>query len=145
MYTTFRILTLHKYDVMTLDKNVVGWFEIPVSDMDRAVKFYEAVFGFKIQRHKMGPLEMGWFPFSEDNSAPGAAGTLIMHPEHYNPSPGGVLVYFTAWSGDLTTELDRAEKAGGKILIPKKQISPEHGYMGVFEDSEGNRIAVHNR
>jgi len=40
--------------------------------------------------------------------------------------------------------LDRIEKAGGKIIVPKTQISPEHGYMAVFIDTEGNRIALHS-
>lgn len=131
---------------MKPNKNVVGWFEIPVVDMDRAVKFYETVFGFKLMRHdEMGALEMAFFPYIGDTAVAGAAGALVKHPAHYQPATSGTLVYFTAWSGDVQNELDRAEKAGGKILIPKRQITPEHGFMGAFEDSEGNRIAVHCR
>lgn len=138
-----QLFLIHKNGNMKLDKNVVGWFEIPVTDMDRAVAFYEAVFGFKLQRHIMGPLEMAWFPFNEDPNVPGANGTLIKHPDFYKPSVDGTLIYFTAWSGNVEHELKLAEINGGKILIPKKMISPEHGYMGMFQDSEGNRIAVH--
>ena len=48
---------------MKQKNNVVGWFEIPVKDIDRAVKFYESVFGFKLQREKLGSLDMAWFPW----------------------------------------------------------------------------------
>jgi len=58
-----------------MDKNVVGWFEIPVSDMDRAIRFYEQVSDLKLERHPMGPLDMGWFPFTE--AGIGAPGWLV--------------------------------------------------------------------
>jgi uncharacterized protein len=47
--------------------NVVGWFEIPVLDMERAILFYETVFGFKLTRKKMGPIDMAWLFDSEGN------------------------------------------------------------------------------
>lgn len=123
--------------------NPVGWFEIPVTNMDRAVAFYEAVFQITLERHKMGELEMAWFPSFHEGV--GAMGTLIRHQEFYFPSEThGPLIYFTAFSGDLAIEMDRVEQAGGTILTPKKQISPDHGYMGLFLDSEGNRIALHS-
>ena len=124
--------------------NPVGWFEIPVTDMDRAVKFYEAVFGFKLERHEMGELDMAWFPAFHESI--GAMGSLVKHEAFYFPSESqGPLLYFTAFSGDLSVELERVVEAGGKILSPKKQISPDHGYMGLFLDSEGNRVALHSR
>jgi hypothetical protein len=123
---------------------MVGWFEIPVSDMDRAVKFYNEVFQIKIAVHNMGELIMGWFPFAEDPEAKGAGGSLVYHKEFYIPSKEGALVYFTSRSGDINDELSRIEKAGGKIISPKKQISPDHGYMALFLDTEGNRVALHS-
>lgn len=123
--------------------NPVGWFEIPVTDMDRAIAFYETVLGIKLERHQMGPLDMAWFPSIPDSI--GASGSLVKHPDFYKPSNDGVLIYFTAFSGDVGNELGRVEAAGGVILIPKKQISPEYGYMAVFQDTEGNRIALHAR
>lgn len=125
--------------------NVVGWFEIPVIDMDRAIKFYETVFEFKMERHPMGPLDMAWFPTP---GGTGAMGALVKHAEWYKPArtpEEGVLIYFTAFSGDVQIELDRVEKAGGVVGMPKKLIAPDIGYMGAFIDSEGNRIAVHSR
>lgn len=126
-----------------MNKNAVGWFEIPVTDMDRAIKFYETVLGIKLERHQMGPLDMAWFPMYPD--APNASGSLVKHPDFYKPSNDGVLIYFTAFSGDVNNELGKVEAAGGTIMVPKKQISPEYGYMGVFQDTEGNRIALHAR
>lgn len=123
--------------------NVVGWFEIPTLDMDRAVKFYETVFDFKLQREQMGELDMAWFPFNME--AYGSAGSLVCMPDSYKPSADGTVVYLTANSGDLAKEMSRVEAAGGKVLMEKKQISEEHGFMGLFLDTEGNRVAMHSR
>jgi len=120
--------------------NMVGWFEIPVSDMDRAKAFYETVFKVEIQVMDFGGLKMGWFP-SQGAEAYGSPGTLIQQ-ESYIPSKEGTMVYFIC--EDVQNELDRIESAGGKIYQSKKQISPEYGYMGAFIDSEGNRVALHS-
>ena len=45
---------------------------------------------------------------------------------------------------DVQKVLDKVEAAGGKILVPKTEISPEYGFMAVFIDSEGNRIGLHS-
>ena len=123
-----------------MNHNTFAWIEIPVNDMDRAVKFYEKVLDVTLQPVDFGGLKMAWFPNKEN--APGATGTLIQQ-ESYIPSEEGALVYI--YSEDVQQELDRVEAAGGKIYQPKTQISPEHGYMGVFIDSEGNRVALHSR
>lgn len=125
-----------------MNANSIGWFEIPVTDMDRAIKFYEAVLGEKLERHTMGPLDMAWFPSVENGT--GYAGSLVSH-NAYKPSGDGVLIYFTARSGDVSIELGRAEKAGGKVLQGKTKISEDYGFMGLIIDSEGNRIALHSR
>ncbi|BFP39196.1 VOC family protein [Flavobacteriaceae bacterium GF1] len=125
-----------------MEQNMVGWFEIPVTDMDRARKFYEEVFEITIQVQDFGGTLMGWFPWSEGKS--GCSGSLILQPEWYIPShKEGVLIYFA--SEDVQNELDRIENAGGRILKAKTHISPDVGYMGLFHDSEGNRIALHSR
>lgn len=126
-----------------MKNNIVGWFEIPVADMDRAVKFYEKVLDIELQRQQMGPLDMAWFPWLEEGL--GAAGSLVCHKDEYKPSMDGVLVYLTPPSGDLSIELSRVEAAGGKVLQEKRLITEEIGYMGLFIDSEGNRIAIHSR
>jgi predicted enzyme related to lactoylglutathione lyase len=119
--------------------NMVGWFEIPVNDMNRAKTFYEAVFKVEISIHDFGGMQMGWFP--DRGNVIGAQGTLIKQ-NTYIPSKEGTLVYFIC--DDLQNALDRVEASGGKIYQKKTQISPEHGYMGVFIDSEGNRVALHS-
>lgn len=122
--------------------NTFVWIEIPVSDMERAVKFYETVLDIKLQPVEFGGLQMAWFPNAEDATATGATGTLIKQ-ESYIPSKEGPLVYIGC--DDLQNELGRVEAAGGSIYQEKTQISPEHGYMGVFIDSEGNRVALHSQ
>lgn len=129
---------------MATIKNSVGWFEIPVADMDRAISFYEGVFGVKLDRNTLGPLDMAWFPMEED--APNAAGSLVFHQDFYKPSStDGVLIYFTSPSGDVANELDKVEQFGGRLLRSKTPIGEKFGFMGLFLDSEGNRIAMHSR
>lgn len=123
-----------------MEHNAIGWVEIPVTDMERAMRFYETVFDLKLERHQVGPLDMAWFPMVENKM--GSAGSLVKH-ERYVPSQEGVLVYFMARSGDLANELSRVEKASGRILQEKKPIG-EHGFVGVILDTEGNRIALHS-
>jgi len=125
-----------------MNSNAVGWFEIPVSNMERAMKFYESVFSYKLERHPMGELDMAWFPFAD---VPGSPGTLVFHKEFYKPSSDGVLIYFTCHSGDLKNELSKVEPSGGKILVSKTLITKDIGYMAVCVDTEGNRIALHSR
>jgi predicted enzyme related to lactoylglutathione lyase len=86
---------------------------------------------------------MAWFPWVERGL--GAAGSLVHAPGMYTPSDEGVLVYFTAHSGDLDNELSRVEAAGGKVAQKKTLITEEIGYMAVVLDTEGNRIALHSR
>ena len=128
---------------MDIKRNVVGWFELPVKNMERAMKFYETVLDVKLSRHQMGPLDMAWFPFV-DNGA-GSAGSLVKHDEYYAPSKDGVLVYFTAHSGDLANELGRVAAAGGKVLQSKTMIAEDYGFMALILDTEGNRVALHSR
>lgn len=120
------------------DKKWSEWFEIPVSDMERAKAFYETVFGMSIHVMELGPnFQMGIFPHKDVGCS------LVFNPEFYKPSADGVLVYLNA-NPDLQSAYDKVEAAGGKVLIPKKQISPEHGFMAVFLDSEGNRLSLHS-
>lgn len=119
----------------------VGWFEIPVTVMERAIHFYETVFDTVLSIQSFGDTHMAWFPW--DEKAPGAGGTLILSGDHYTPSHKGTLVYFS--SEDVSIELNRVEQAGGIILQLKTEISPDIGFMGMFEDSEGNRVALHSK
>jgi len=125
-----------------MNNNVVGWFEIPVTNMDRAIKFYETVLDVKLTRNAFDSLDMAWFPWAEGGL--GSSGSLVCNPEYYTPAVNGVLIYFTSQTGDLNDELNRVEQAGGTIAMPKTLISEEIGYMGGFFDTEGNRIALHS-
>jgi len=125
-----------------MKNQAIGWVEVPVIDMERAIKFYETVFDFKIERHQMGDQDMGWFPWVEGGT--GSGGSLVKHPD-YVPSKEGVFVYFTCHSGDLSNELSRVEEAGGIVLKDKRKISDEHGYEARILDTEGNRLALHSK
>ena len=124
-----------------MEHNMVSWFEIPVNDMDRAKNFYNTVFNINISVQDFGGVQMGWFPYAEGKS--GAAGSLIKN-EAYQPSDSkGVLIYFSTI--DIDSELNKVEAAGGKVIQPKTQISPDVGYMALFMDTEGNRMALHSK
>jgi len=118
--------------------NPVNWFEIPVSDLKRAQNFYEYIFGVELTVTEMDNLKMAWFPMTQNAS--GATGTLI-EAESYKPSYEGSMVYFS--TDDIDSVLERVIEKGGKIITHKMSIG-EHGYVGHFEDSEGNRVALHS-
>jgi len=122
---------------MSPQANPVNWFEIPVTDLSRAKTFYESAFGIEIAENEMGGSKMGWFPMEKD--AAGAAGTLI-EGDGYVPSHHGTLVYFSVEKIDRT--LQSVDAAGGKIVVPRTSIG-EYGFIAHFEDSEGNRVALH--
>ncbi len=124
-----------------MESNMIGWFEIPTADIKRAKGFYDNVFNIDIQIQDFGGVQMGWFPYAEGKI--GAAGSIIQHEAYVPSETKGVLIYFSC--KELSIELGRIEKAGGKVVQPKTQISPEVGFMGIFIDTEGNRIALHSR
>ena len=119
--------------------NPGGWFEIPVTDMDRAKTFYEAAFGITLEEKEMGPVLMAWFPMNEDMNTYGAAGTLIKG-DGYVPSKEGSLIYLNVT--DIEETLGKITDAGGTTMQEKMDIG-DYGYIAVFEDSEGNRVAIH--
>jgi len=122
-------------------KNMISWFEIPVSDIERAKKFYETIFEINLVSMDMGDeFKMEVFPGDENS----VSGSLVYNESWYKPSnTDGPLIYLNG-NPDLQTIQDKVEQAGGKVTIPKREISPDHGYMAVFEDTEGNRIALHS-
>ncbi len=123
-----------------MNRNLVGWFEIPVIDMKRAVKFYNAIFDITLTQMDTDGLEMASFPFVEGGY--GAGGALVKNPDFYSPSDKGILIYFA--TEDIPKVLNIVASSGGKILQEKKQITA-NTYIGLFLDSEGNRIALHCR
>lgn len=116
--------------------NPVFHFEIPVVDMERAVRFYSAVFGFELRREATDGYDMAFFPRAA--GGPGASGALAKG-DVYIPAKTGAIVYFDV--ADLDAVLRRAVEAGGAVLYPKKHIG-EAGFVAEIEDSEGNRIGL---
>lgn len=121
--------------------NILNWFEVCVSDMPRAKKFYEAIFGITMEEMEMMGMKMAFFPAEQGNGK--LSGGLVQGSMH-KPSADGTVVYFNG-NPDLAVALGKIEKAGGKILMPKTQITPEIGYMAFFIDTEGNRVALHSQ
>ena len=119
-------------------KNPVNWFEIPVTDMDRAKAFYEKVFNIEFSMVESPNSVMAMFPSNMEEF--GAAGCLDFS-DYSQPSDSGVTVYFSC--ENLNDELGRAKNLGAEILVPRTSIG-EHGFFAHFKDTEGNRIALHS-
>ena len=123
-------------------KSAISWFEIPSIDINRAQQFYEAIFDIQMIPMDMPQLQMRMFPI--ENPMTGIGGAITKAEGFYKPSAtDGPLIYLNG-NPDVQLILDKIEAAGGKIVVPKTQISPEHGYMAVFIDTEGNRVALHS-
>lgn len=123
-------------DTMTRSTNPVVYFEIPVTNMNRAIAFYRAVFQFEFTREDIDQNEMALFPFTDGKS--GIAGALAKG-EIYKPTNDGVLVYFT--TDNIAHTLNLATANGGKVLYPVTDNGI--GLVAEFEDTEGNRIALY--
>ncbi len=122
--------------------NAISWFEIPTTDIDRAATFYETIFGIKLNPLDLPNIKMRMFPL--DDMMTQVGGALVKSDGFHKPSAtDGPLVYLNG-NPDLQNVLDKVEAAGGKVMVPKTLISPEYGSMGVFIDTEGNRIALHS-
>jgi predicted enzyme related to lactoylglutathione lyase len=124
---------------MDATSNALNWFEISVTDISRAKKFYEAIFGIKMEEQSMMGMKMAFFPA---NMTGGVGGGIAESPYH-KPSADGVKVYLNA-NPDMEAILARIAGAGGQVMMPKTKISDDIGYMAGFVDSEGNHIALHS-
>ncbi len=120
-------------------ENLINWFEIPATDLTRAVSFYKSILGLEIKETEMFGTKMGFFPTDGMNIS-GA----IVQGEDYKPSSEGVIAYLNGGK-DLQTVLDKVKSNKGKVIVPKTQISPEMGYFAMFIDTEGNKMAVHSK
>jgi uncharacterized protein len=120
---------------VTARPTVVTWFEIPAADFDRAVHFYEAVFGIQLRRELAWP-GMAIFPYEE----PGISGCVV-EGKDVKPSGNGVVVYLNC-DGKLDAVLGRLADAGG-VVIKNKNHLPGVGWVAEIYDSEGNRVGLH--
>jgi uncharacterized protein len=116
--------------------NQIVWVDIPVKDLDRAIKFYSAVLGAQVHKEEIPGAPIGVLPHSEGD----VGGCLVPHTA--SASTGGPLLYLNA-NGRLDQAISAAADNGGRVLEPKHQIGP-HGYRAIVLDSEGNRIALHS-
>ncbi len=122
--------------------NAISWFEIGTSDLNRATKFYETIFGVTLTPLDLDNIKMRMFPLQDMMTQVG--GAIVDSGGFHKPSAtDGPLVYLNG-NPDVQNVLDKVEAAGGKIMVPKTMISPEYGFMAVILDSEGNRIGLHS-
>jgi len=113
-------------------RKITAWFDIPVADMTRAIKFYERLTGQTLKRIEMGA--------GKSTALFGSEGCLFQAAED-KPSHFGSRVYFNA-DPDINEWIKRVEDAGGKILVPRTPTGAK-GFFAYFEDSEGNRVGLH--
>lgn len=129
---------------MSEQRNPVGWFEIYVSDMERARRFYETVFARELESlptpesGDSDSLEM-WM-FSGDPTGAGCGGALCKM-DGCEPGGNSTLVYFSC--EDCAVEESRVVEAGGTVVRPKFAIG-EYGFISLVTDTEGNMIGLHN-
>jgi len=131
---------------MSLEYNPVSWFELYVSDMGRAQKFYETVFNTTLEAlpspdPDMGVEMLAFHNGEEESNLPGAAGALAKM-EGVEPGAGGTLVYFSC--ADCAEEESRVAAAGGQVARPKFSIG-QYGFISILVDTEGNTIGLHSK
>lgn len=117
-------------------QNWVSWFEIPATNFERAVQFYNGLFDIELHTVDMMGTKMGIFP------ADGPSGAVVSG-EGYTPTENGTLVYLNGGE-DLNAALNKITGLGGNVLVPKTHIGDGMGYFAIFTDTEGNKIALHS-
>ena len=123
-------------------KSAISWFEIPATNLDRASEFYETIFGISLIPMDLPDIKMRMFPVEDQMTDIG--GAIVDSGGFHKPSAtDGPLIYLNG-NPDVQKVLDKVEAAGGSIMMPKTEISPEYGFMAVIIDTEGNRIGLHN-
>lgn len=118
--------------------NYVSIFEIPVTDFERALKFYQSILSIEIESMEFEGMQMGLFPF-ENQAVIGS----IMKGEGYKPTSDGVTIYLNGGE-NLQIILDKVEPNKGKIIVPKSPHADESGFFAIFLDSEGNKMGLHS-
>lgn len=119
-------------------KNLVSIVEIPTSDFARAVTFYKEILGISIEEVEMGGTQMGVLPGNGET-----VNVVLVKGNDYKPTTDGAVIYLNAGK-DLEPMLTKVEKNGGKVILPKTEISPEMGFYALFTDTEGNKLGLHS-
>ncbi len=122
----------------TIKKNAVNWFELYVTDFNRAKRFYEATLKTTLTEAEMEGCRMGMFPCDPKT---GVGGAITQMPG-CSPGAGGTMIYLNV-EGDLDGVLQRAPAQGGAVIKPRLSIG-EHGFIGIIKDSEGNVVGLHS-
>ena len=117
-------------------KSIINWFEIPVTDMERAIAFYEPVMGLSLRREKMDSADLAVFPYDDP-----ATGGALAKFDGIAPSPQGAIIYLH--TDDLTATLERVATAGGQCVFGPLELGQDIGTIALFTDSEGNRVGLH--
>ena len=118
--------------------HTICWTDIPVANLDRAIKFYAAILGKTIERQSMEGHEFGLLPHYDNN----VSGCLVVMEDN-KPSENGPLVYLSV-DGRIDDAIKAVHNNGGKVLKDKHPIGP-YGFRAVIRDTEGNRIALHSQ
>ena len=118
--------------------DAVNWFELYVTDFNRAKKFYEGTLQATLAENQMEGCRMGIFPFDDKNGIGGA----ITKMNGMTPGAGGTIVYLNV-EGDLDGVLQRASANGGEVIKSRLAIGP-HGFIGIIKDTEGNVVGLHS-
>ncbi|MBC8172399.1 MAG: VOC family protein [Chitinophagales bacterium] len=126
---------------MDAKTNSLNWFEISVTDIKRAKKFYESVFDIEMEETEMMGMQMAFFP-AEGGS--GKANGALVQSDQHKPSSDGAKIYLNA-NPDLTESLGKVEAAGGQVIMPKTDIGEDNGNMAFFIDTEGNVVGIHSQ
>ncbi|MBU2975545.1 VOC family protein [Zobellia sp. B3R18] len=119
-------------------KSYISMFEIPATNISRAINFYQTLLDIKIEKMDVEDMQMGILPYEGQM----VTGVIIM-ADGYMPSADGVTMYLNAGE-NFQVVLDRVEKNGGKIIVPKTAHADESGYFAIFLDSEGNKMALNS-
>jgi predicted enzyme related to lactoylglutathione lyase len=118
--------------------NAINWFEIPVTDLQRAKEFYETIFEIQLTLWEMTGMQMAVFP----SQSPYVSGALVKSKNHM-PGITGAVLYLNG-NPDLQIILDRIEETDAEVTMPKTLIDEQTGYMAFFTDTEGNLVGLHS-
>ena len=119
-------------------QSYISMFEIPATDISRAINFYEALLDIKIEEMDIDGMQMGILPYERQMIT-----GVIVQADGYKSSSNGVTLYLNAGE-NLQVVLDRVEKNGGQILLPKTAHADESGFFALFLDTEGNRLGLNS-
>ena len=119
-------------------KNLVSIVEIPTTDFPRAVAFYQTILNVAIEEVEMEGTQMGVLPNEGETVS-----VVLVKGSDYIPTTEGAVVYLNAGK-DLQPMLDKVQKNGGKVIVPKTEISSEMGFFALFTDPEGNKLGLHS-